>query len=128
MLEAESKDDTTKIVMGNALKHTNLGGFPKEYNPRIHGAYQTDRYYGTPDKPFASLKVNEVFQWLNRRDMSLTGIARFYSRKLYSHQRRYHLSAGSKGVGFVHFALFFSFLGFIRAYKHDRHLDDGKYH
>lgn len=33
--------------MGNALNNTNLGGFPKEYNPRIHGAYQADRYYGT---------------------------------------------------------------------------------
>lgn len=36
-----------QIVMGNALNNTNLGGFPKEYNPRIHGAYQADRYYGT---------------------------------------------------------------------------------
>uniref|UniRef100_K1RJI3 Uncharacterized protein n=1 Tax=Magallana gigas TaxID=29159 RepID=K1RJI3_MAGGI len=33
--------------MGNALNNTNLGGFPKEYNPRIHGAYQADRFYGT---------------------------------------------------------------------------------
>ncbi|XP_022315346.1 putative ATP synthase subunit f, mitochondrial [Crassostrea virginica] len=114
--------------MGNALNNVNLGRFPSEFNPKIHGAYQADRFYGTPDKPFSSLKINEVVPWLNRRDMSVTGIGRFFSRKLYTHQRKYYLSAGNRGIGIVHFALLFAFVGFVRSYQHDRHLDDGKYH
>ncbi|XP_048758240.2 putative ATP synthase subunit f, mitochondrial [Ostrea edulis] len=115
--------------MGNAVRTaSNFGEFPKEYNPKIHGAYQADRFYGTPDKPFFTLKLNEVIPWMKRRDASVTGTARFISRKLYQHQRTWHLCAKNRGVGLVHFGLFFAFLGMLRSFNHDRHLDDGKYH
>ncbi|XP_061182454.1 putative ATP synthase subunit f, mitochondrial [Saccostrea echinata] len=115
--------------MGNIVQNaSNFGEFPKEFNPRIHGAYQADRYYGTPDKAFSELKLGEVIPWMKRRDASLTGTARFFSRKLYGHQLRWHLCAKNRGVGVVHFALFFSFLGMLRCWNHDRHLDDFKYH
>ena len=42
--------------------------------------------------------------------------------ELYTHQRKYYLSAGNRGIGIVHFALLFAFVGFVRSYQHDRKL------
>lgn len=63
--------------MGNALNNVNLGRFPSEFNPKIHGAYQADRFYGTR-KHLMGDKV--VCDYHSRLDSSLTTFGQVLAR------------------------------------------------
>ncbi|KAK3575849.1 hypothetical protein CHS0354_008031 [Potamilus streckersoni] len=45
----------------------NIGCYPVEYNPKVHGPYSPARYYGPRDIPFSEVKLQDVPAWISRR-------------------------------------------------------------
>lgn len=70
------------------LNKTEIGLYPKEYNPRVHGMYCAWRYYGNnrkwktaylknnlfthiiADVPVWDVKIKDLGKWFSRRDYS----------------------------------------------------------
>jgi len=42
--------------------------YPKDFNPRVHGAYLPYMYYGKAETPFSQLKIKEIPGWFTRRN------------------------------------------------------------
>ncbi|CAF1388099.1 unnamed protein product [Didymodactylos carnosus] len=42
--------------------------YPKDFNPRVHGAYLPYMYYGKAETPFSQLKIKEIPGWFSRRN------------------------------------------------------------
>ncbi|CAH1738695.1 unnamed protein product [Aphis gossypii] len=71
-----------------SYKIDNIGDYPCEYNPKVHGPYNPARFYGTPDTSFSQLKLCEVTDWVKRRNKSPKSIVGLFSRAYWrwSHQ------------------------------------------
>merc|ERR1712215_76487 len=64
-----------------------IGCYPKEYNPKVHGAFNAAVYYGKPDTPFKDVKLGELGAWIDRRQLS--GIPSAISRASARYMNKY---------------------------------------
>jgi hypothetical protein len=113
--------------------------YPKEYNPKVHGAFNPAINYGK-GKPFKQLfhayvfdkkpnqnifvaeplldaKVGELGSWLSRRNFSLANIRAASSRLLWQYRMKYIAPKRANGAAAFHF-IFFAFTINYFLYEH----------
>ncbi|CAG2104329.1 unnamed protein product [Medioppia subpectinata] len=69
-----------------------FGNLPKDYNKAVHGPYYPFRYYGkreTTDTPLADVKVGELVQWFNRRNVHPVAVFQAMMRAFYRFEHRF---------------------------------------
>ncbi|XP_066140181.1 putative ATP synthase subunit f, mitochondrial [Euwallacea fornicatus] len=105
-----------------------IGEYPAEYNPKIHGPYDPARFYGKPDTPFGQVKLSEVGSWLARRNKSPRAIAGAFSRAFWRWQHKYVLPKRAGIAPFLHVVFgsmgVFYFLNYGKVSRHKNY----KYH
>ncbi|XP_064645667.1 putative ATP synthase subunit f, mitochondrial [Lineus longissimus] len=105
----------------------NIGHYPKEFNPRIHGVYNPATYYGKPD-PLSEVKVGQIGQWLSRRNYGPQAMASAVSRTYWRWMQKYVLVRKASVAPFVQTAMCLSaFYYFFQYRSHSAHRH-AKYH
>lgn len=116
------------IAMENYFRKSNFGGYPKGYNPKVHGPFYPHRSYGTADTSLMDTKLKEIPSWLGRRNFSPRGMIGCVNRKWWGWRMRWLLPKRPGHIPFsqVAFGLFvwYWFWGY-NMMKEERH---AKYH
>lgn len=73
------------------LDKYNIGGYPKEFNAKVHGPYDPAIFYGKRDIPLAEVKMNELGSWLRRRNKSPRAMVQAISRAYWRWNHKYVL-------------------------------------
>jgi len=73
------------------------GDYPKEFNPKIHGAYDPSRYYGPKDTKFTEVKLSQFVSWLGRRNKTPNAMVQATSRAYHRWQGK-HVLPSRAGV------------------------------
>ncbi|VDP99383.1 unnamed protein product [Trichobilharzia regenti] len=97
-----------------------FGLLPKEYNVRVHGAYNPAVYYGKKDIPLGEVKLGEFSQWLSRRSKHPADMFRACSRFMW----RYKTTAAP----YFHLTLSFALFRYISDYSEHKSHRHSKYH
>lgn len=111
-----------------SYKIDNIGDYPCEYNPKVHGPYNPARFYGTPDMPFSQLKLCEVTDWVKRRNKSPKSIAGLFSRAYWRWSHQYVQPKRSTAAPLIHYIAGMMIIFYIMNYGkiiRERHY---KYH
>ena len=109
------------------LAKSEVGKYPKEYKPRIHGPYYPSRYYGTAT-PLAEVKLAEVPKWIATREKSFTSFARMISRAFWKWNLTYLQPKRPGMTPLYQMASFCSLYFFIWKYKSHINERHAKYH
>jgi len=105
----------------------NIGHYPKEYNPRVHGIYNPATNYGKSD-PLSEVKVGEVGKWLSRRNYSPQGMAAAISRSYWRWMQKYVLVKKTSPAPFIQVAAGLSLFYYFFQYKSHVAHRHTKYH
>ena len=81
--------------------------YPKEYNPRVHGAYDPSRFYGKA-QPLTEVKLGEVGNWFSQRNMSFAGFRGLASRALWRYRIKY-IDPRRANAAFIYQFIFVAF-------------------
>lgn len=68
-----------------------FGGYPDEYNPKIHGPYDPACYYGKKDTPFGKVPLKDLGAWISRRNFTPQAVVGAISRTFWRWQHKYVL-------------------------------------
>lgn len=97
------------------MNKTEIGLYPKEWNPRVHGIYCHWRYYGpNPDVPIWEVKIKDLPQWLKRRDFTPRAMVNEIGRWFHQLMRDYMSPAFQSPIDILfRFWFFAAFLFFV---------------
>ena len=105
-----------------------IGEYPPEFNPKVHGPYYPDRFYGKPDTAFSQVKLGELPGWLKRRNYSPVAMARAVDRGIWRWQLRWFNSKHRVMSGMVQAVMALSLYYYINQYPNLKYHRHCKYH
>ncbi|CAL7935311.1 unnamed protein product [Xylocopa violacea] len=117
-----------RTTLRNFFRLDHIGNYPVEYDEQKHGPYDPSRYYGKPDTPFGEVKLNEIGEWIGRREKGPRRLAALISRAFWRWQMKYMQPRKANFCGYYQLAvagmIFFYSLNYLRLRGHRRY----KYH
>merc|ERR1711936_938800 len=105
-----------------------FGGIPAYYNPRIHGPYRPDVYYGPKDTPLAKVKLGELPAWLSRRSADPRMMMACIGRANARWQLNYHHAVRPGLAPLFQIWAWCIVTGFVASYHKQYHESRFKYH
>merc|ERR1712098_259284 len=81
------------------------GEYPKEFNVKVHGAYDPMRYYGPKDTKFSEVKLGDFAAWLSRRKKTPNAAVQLLSRGYHRWTHHYVLPQRAGIAPIIHITL-----------------------
>ncbi|XP_022180431.1 putative ATP synthase subunit f, mitochondrial, partial [Myzus persicae] len=111
-----------------SFKVGDIGDYPAEYNPKVHGPYDPARFYGAAHTPFSEVKLCEIDQWMKCRNKSPKAFAALISRAYWRWSHQYVQPKRTTAAPLIHgiagMMLFFYAINYGKIIRHRNY----KYH
>ncbi|XP_041363855.1 putative ATP synthase subunit f, mitochondrial [Gigantopelta aegis] len=105
-----------------------FGGYPPEFNPRIHGPYNPATYYGKRDIPFGEVKLGELGSWVSRRKFTPQTTVQVVTRSGWRWAEKYLLPKKMSIAPIAQFCVCMSIGFYFLTYKAHTYHRHAKYH